>query len=302
MDLQLHEVVSISNYVTVSDLACNCRKFVRPDCFFEKSKLAALRDYKMENEVAMKITGKWFVSFNRKLFSSNEWKIGQTQSWGKMFSKITNLVLDMSQTEFTVTGSKIEKKTLSTWNDYLDILSVEEAVKQSSIDQGLNLIPLGVYSPVQDAASHLEVTMMKITDKHLRFSAMEFPNYDDDIRFSVVVNQMKLAFMFPHKLVPENILDNGIAFRGEMDDAKRIALQETMNTIYADNDMYTIYIGKMDEVIQNKEYMRVFVATAGDCTGHRAEIVDKDKLWMYNDIIDPEYVVTEVFYYFEQER
>jgi hypothetical protein len=66
--------------------------------------------------------------------------------------------------------------------------------------------------------------MMKITDKHLRFSAMEFPNYDDDIRFSVVVNQMKLAFMFPHKLVPENILDNGIAFRGETDEAKRTTL------------------------------------------------------------------------------
>ena len=43
-------------------------------------------------------------------------------------------------------------------------------------------------------------------------------------RFSVVVNQMKLAFMFPHKLVPENILDNGIALRGEATEAKRTAL------------------------------------------------------------------------------
>lgn len=142
----------------------------------------------MDNQVSQTFTGKWFISFNRKLFGSNEWKIGQTHSWGKMFSKITNLVIDMTQESFTVTGSKLSKKKLSTWNDYLDILSMEEAVKQSSVDQGLNLIPLGIYEPVQDAATHLEVTMMKITDKLLRFSAMEFPNYDDDIRFSVVVN------------------------------------------------------------------------------------------------------------------
>lgn len=75
-----------------------------------------------------------------------------------------------------------------------------------------------------------------------------------------------------------------------------------MNTIYADNDMYVIYIGRMDEVIENKEYLRVFVDATGDCVGHRAETVAKEKLYMYNDVIDPEYVVTEVFYYFEQER
>ncbi len=164
------------------------------------------------------------MSFNRKFFGNNEWKIGQTSSWGKMFSKISNLVIDMSQESFSVTGGQLDKRSISTWNDYLDILSMEEAVKQSSVDQGLNLIPLGIYDPVQDAATHLEVTMLKVTDKHLRFSAMEFPDYEDDLRFSVVVNQMKLAFMFPHKLVPENILDNGIALRGEATEAKRTAL------------------------------------------------------------------------------
>lgn len=42
--------------------------------------------------------------------------------------------------------------------------------------------------------------------------------------------------------------------------------------------------------------------TTEDCVNHKTEIVAKEKLYLYNDIIDPEYVVTEVFYYFEQER
>lgn len=135
-----------------------------------------------------------------------------------MFSKISNLVIDMSKESFSVTGGLLNKRTISTWNDYLEVLSMEEAVKQSSVDQGLNLIPLGIYEPVQDAATHLEVSMLKVTDKHLRFSAMEFPDYEDDLRFSVVVNQMKLAFMFPNKMVPENIMNNEVALRGDFTD------------------------------------------------------------------------------------
>lgn len=36
-------------------------------------------------------------------------------------------------------------------------------------------------------------------------------------------------------------------------------MQLEMNTIYASNNMYTVYVGRMEDVIANKEYMRVFV-------------------------------------------
>lgn len=54
-------VVSISSFVSISDLACSCRQFERPDCFFEKEKLATLRDYKMEKTETKTFTNKWFV-------------------------------------------------------------------------------------------------------------------------------------------------------------------------------------------------------------------------------------------------
>lgn len=127
-----------------------------------------------------------------------------------------------------------------------------------------------MYSPLSDASQHLEVTLLKVTDQHLRFHALEFPLYEDDLRFSVVVNQMKLAFMFPAKMAPENILDNGIQFRQEPPQDKKSALQEALNTIYSDNDMYTIYVGRMDEVIENKEYLRVYVDGSAECVGHKA--------------------------------
>lgn len=263
-------VVSISSFVTVLDMACSCRQFERPDCFFEKDKLKAMRDFPLENKATKKVVNKGFNSFNRKLFGSSEWKVGKTGSWGRLFSKVTNLVLDMTRDSFEVTGSVLATKKVSSWNDYLELLSMEEAVKQSSLDQGLNLLPVSVYSPLTDASTHLEVTLLKVTDQHLRFHALEFPLYEDDLRFSVVVNQMKLAFMFPAKMAPENILDNGIQFRQQPSSEQKNALQEAMNTIYSDNDMYTIYIGRMDEVIQNKEYLRVYVDGSAECVGHRA--------------------------------
>lgn len=52
-----------------------------------------------------------------------------------------------------------------------------------------------------------------------------------------------------------------------------------MNAIYADNDQYVIYVGRLDEVIENKEYVRVYIGNTQDskiCMGHQAQVVAKD--------------------------
>lgn len=93
-----------------------------------------MRTYQMENSVTKKISNKGFNAFNRKLFASSEWKVGKTSSWGRLFSKVTNLVLDMTRDSYELTGSVLTTKKITTWNDYLELLSMEEAVKQSSLD------------------------------------------------------------------------------------------------------------------------------------------------------------------------
>lgn len=152
---------------------------------------------------------------NKRLFATDLWKVGQASSWGKLFSKLTNLVLDMTVDSYSFTGQvNQERHSIEKWADYIGLVSHEQAVSQSSEDQGLNLLPLSYFSPLGDGSKYLDVTFFTLTDKLLRFNAMEFPVYYDDYKMSVVVNQMKLAFMFPHKLLVENLLDNAVASRG----------------------------------------------------------------------------------------
>jgi len=77
-----------------------------------------------------------------------------------------------------------------------------------------------------------------------------------------------------------------------------------MNEVFADNEYYSIYIGEMSEAIQNNQLIRITVEKDSNlnCYGHKAIVVPNDEEDMYADIIDNNYVITEVFYYFDQER
>lgn len=49
--------------------------------------------------------------------------------------------------------------------------------------------------------------------------------------------------------------------------------------------------------------MRIYIGQDDqECLGHMTQVVSDDQVTNYADLIDPEYVVTEVVYYFEQER
>lgn len=59
----------------------------------------------------------------------------------------------------------------------------------------------------------------------------------------------------------------------------------------------------MTEAIENEQSIRIFIDNTGDnCHSHNVGIVQKTEENNYSDIIDNEYVITEVVYYFSQER
>lgn len=106
------------------------------------------------------------------------------------------------------------EKEIRTIADFNELNNDEAAIRMASEDNGINNMAVAIYEDKGDGKSNIDVTLYKVTDKQLRATVSDFSIYRDDIRHSIISNQMKIAFMFPYKMVPENILDNGVAFRG----------------------------------------------------------------------------------------
>ncbi len=120
---------------------------------------------------------------------------------------------------------------------------------------------------------------------------------------------LKTAFMFPYRLTTSNIRDNNVDFLGkdeEFTDGIQVRInemQEKMNEVFSDNDYYGVYVGQMSEALEKNQLVRVFVDKSdNNCLSHNFDVVQSSEESSYSDIIDNEYVVTEVVYYFEQER
>jgi hypothetical protein len=74
-----------------------------------------------------------------------------------------------------------------------------------------------------------------------------------------------------------------------------------MNEVFSDNDYYGVYIGTMEEAIEKNQLVRIYVEkdATTNCLSHNIGVVEPSDEDNYSDIIDNDYVVNEVVYYFD---
>lgn len=147
------------------------------------------------------------------------------------------------------------------------------AVQVANIKNGVNNLDVGIYSITNN---QLGVKLYSVNSKDLKFYYNSFTIYNDDIRFNIVQDLFKTAFMFPYRLTNDNIYNNQVELLPELttntkDIQGRInQVQNQINEIMSENEYYSVYVGEMSEAIQNDQLIRIVVEKDGDCYGHKA--------------------------------
>lgn len=72
---------------------------------------------------------------------------------------------------------------------------------------------VGIYKVTSE--NTLSVKLYSVSPKNLNFYFNSFSIYNDDIRYNIVQDMLKSAFMFPYRLTNENIKDNMVQFLSE---------------------------------------------------------------------------------------
>lgn len=199
------------------------------------------------------------------------------------------------------------ERKFSDWSEYSKYIADQGAMNVANVKNGLNNMDVGIYSINEE--NSLSVKLYSVSPMNLKFYFNSFSIYNDDIRYNIVQDMLKAAFMFPYRMVNSNIRDNNIDFLGKDEpftDGIQVRInemQEQMNEVFAENDYYGVYVGQMSEAIEKNQLVRIFIEKSeNNCLTHTIEEVQNNEESNYSDIIDNEYVVTEVVYYFEQER
>jgi len=86
------------------------------------------------------------------------------------------------------------------------------AVQVANKKNGVNNMDVGIYSITNN---QLGVKLYSVNSKNLKFYYNSFTIYNDDIRFNIVQDLFKTAFMFPYRLTNDNINDNQVDFLAE---------------------------------------------------------------------------------------
>lgn len=117
----------------------------------------------------------------------------------------------------------------------------------ANVKNGLNNMDVGIYTVNEE--NSLTVKLYSVSPNNLNFYFNSFSIYNDDIRYNIVQDMLKAAFMFPYRMANNNIRNNLIDFLGkdeEFTDGIQVRInemQEKMNEVFAENDYYGVYVG-----------------------------------------------------------
>lgn len=231
----------------------DCIAYHLPECVMGPTDFKTYLSTPVPEETPVKVCQKTSRNVAQTLFKNPYWRVGQSNELGKIFSRVVNLLPNYIQKTLQFEGRLLFERKFSDWSEYSKYVADQGALALANIKNGLNNMDVGIYSVNQD--NTLSVKLYSVGPKYLRFNFNAFSVYNDDIRYNIVQDMLKAAFMFPYRLVNSNIRDNNVDMfdkEEEFTEGMQVRinqLQNKLNEAFAENDYYGVYVGEMTEAI-----------------------------------------------------
>lgn len=225
----------------------DCVHYHVPECLMGVEQYKTYLEAPVPSETSIEVVADDQRHLANVLFKNEYWRVGQSNELGKIFSRIVNLMPNYILKDQAFSGKLLFERKFSDWSEYSKYIAEQGALSVANVKNGLNNMDVGIYTINEE--NSLSVKLYSVSAKSLNFNFNSFSIYNDDIRYNIVQDMLKTAFMFPYRLATSNIRDNNVDFLGkdeEFTDGIQVRInemQEKMNEVFSDNDYYGVYVG-----------------------------------------------------------